>query len=55
MKIFRVLGGVNYISNIYIVTSMCCLMRSSATLFSAPRGIITSAYFLVGILWGNSF
>ena len=32
---------------------MCCLMRSRATLFSAPRGIITSAYFFVGILGGS--
>ena len=27
---------------------MCCLIRSMATVFSAPRGTITSAYFLVG-------
>ena len=27
---------------------MCCDMRSMATVFSAPRGTITSAYFFVG-------
>ena len=30
------------------LTSMCCFIRSRATTFSAPLGIITSAYFLVG-------
>merc|ERR1719476_971521 len=27
---------------------MCCFMRSMATVFSAPLGTITSAYFFVG-------
>ena len=30
------------------LTWICCLMRSMATVFSAPLGTITSAYFLVG-------
>ena len=29
-------------------TCMCCLIRSKATTFSAPLGIMTSAYFFVG-------
>ena len=29
-------------------TCMCCEIRSMATVFSAPRGTITSAYFFVG-------
>ena len=34
---------------IFLLTSICCLIRSRATTFSAPLGIITSAYFFVGI------
>ena len=33
---------------LFAETCMCCDMRSMATVFSAPRGTITSAYFFVG-------
>ena len=36
-------------ADLKIKSWMCCLMRSMATVFSAPLGMITSAYFLVGI------
>merc|ERR1712173_506972 len=31
------------------MSCICCFIRSRATTFSAPLGIITSAYFLVGM------